>query len=590
MLGSAALMIAAHLGFRAWALYPAWFFADDFRLMLDAAGSDPDPEHLLAPHDNHLMPLARLVVWLVTEAGPMNWTLAASLTMFGQLLASLACLWMLITLFGRRWIVLIPLSIYLTSAVAAPAFIWWAAAINQLPLQIAFFWAVTVWVQYLRTRALRYLALTLLALLLALGFYEKALVIGVVLAFVAVAYFAQGSLRVRLVHVARRYWPAVVSGSVLVVAYLSYYGAHVPRPFEENETGGFVADDIADSMLGTALPTGLLGGPWRWFDTSPPIVLAGPPTWTVHAAWVALVLLVLYGAMRRSRTLRAWALLAIVALVSYLILVVSRGQLFGGLSGLEYRYLTDVVCAAVLAFGLAFAELDGAEEASAPRPAPVLGWALPTRAVVVGTVLMSAGGLVSWFQYAQFWHHDNVAEGYVETLRQDLADQGPVDLADQVLPSRVFPAYAAPRNRTSVFVPLFSRQARFPEVSDDLRVVDEGGSVRPAVIGNGVQSLPGPAAGCGWPVTSGSVTIPLDGEAFDYTWWVRIGYLGSADDTMTVTTGDQTVRVPVLRGLHAVFLQVTADFSTVTLSGLGAGNTVCVDDVSVGDVTPGGPA
>jgi hypothetical protein len=141
-----------------------------------------------------------------------------------------------------------------------------------------------------------------------------------------------------------------------------------------------------------------------------------------------------------------------------------------------------------------------------------------------------------------------------------------------------------------VFVPLFSDQARFPQVSDDLRVVDENGSLQPAVIGTGVQSLPGPAAGCGWPVTGGSLTIPLDGDAFDYTWWVRIGYLGSAEDTMTVTTGDQTVEVPVEKGLHSVFVRVTAEFDSVTLGGLAPGHTVCVDEVSVGDVTAGGSA
>ena len=31
----------------------------------------------------------------------------------------------------------------------------------------------------------------------------------------------------------------------------------------------------------------------------------------------------------------------------------SRGQIYGAISGLEFRYLTDVVCAATLALGLA---------------------------------------------------------------------------------------------------------------------------------------------------------------------------------------------------------------------------------------------
>ena len=51
----------------------------------------------------------------------LNWTLAATLTLGVQLLASAACLWMLVTLFGARWGILAPLALYLTSALSLPA-------------------------------------------------------------------------------------------------------------------------------------------------------------------------------------------------------------------------------------------------------------------------------------------------------------------------------------------------------------------------------------------------------------------------------------------------------------------------------------
>ena len=53
--------------------------------------------------------------------GSLNWTLAATLTIGVQVLASAACLWMLVTLFGARWGILAPLALYLTSALTCPA-------------------------------------------------------------------------------------------------------------------------------------------------------------------------------------------------------------------------------------------------------------------------------------------------------------------------------------------------------------------------------------------------------------------------------------------------------------------------------------
>ncbi|NGZ99941.1 hypothetical protein G5V59_05965 [Nocardioides sp. W3-2-3] len=47
--------------------------------------------------------------------------------------AALACLWFLLTLFGWRRRTLAVLALYLTTAMTVPAFVWWAAALNQAP-------------------------------------------------------------------------------------------------------------------------------------------------------------------------------------------------------------------------------------------------------------------------------------------------------------------------------------------------------------------------------------------------------------------------------------------------------------------------
>ena len=113
-------------------------------------------------------------------------------------------------------------------------------------------------------------------------------------------------------------------------------------------------------MLGTALSSGVVGGPWSWWDTAPPIVLASPPGWGTYIAWVAITLTLCYSALRRHNVLRGWALAGGYGVALYLLLATSRGPVYGALSGLEYRYLTDAACVITLVLGLVFLELRGA--------------------------------------------------------------------------------------------------------------------------------------------------------------------------------------------------------------------------------------
>ena len=276
IIGAGALMIVLQLAFRAWSLYPSWFFLDDYNLLNDADGQRLDFGYLLAPYNGHLMPGGRLLAWVVADSGPVNWGLAASFTLGLQATASAAALWMLTTLFGVRWATLAPLAVYLSSAVTVPAMIWWAAALNQVPLQTAFFLAVGAWVRYLRGRRIIWLVWTTCAVLFALLFYVKGVLIFPVLGFLTVAYFSSGSPYQRVMAVLRRDWRAGLVAASLIAGYLTYYFTQVEQIF--TSTGGSVVAEIADSMLGTAFATGVLGGPWRWSTLSPPTAYADPPS------------------------------------------------------------------------------------------------------------------------------------------------------------------------------------------------------------------------------------------------------------------------------------------------------------------------
>lgn len=147
----------------------------------------------------------------------------------------------------------------------------------------------------------------------------------------------------------------------------------------------------------------------------------------------------------------------------------------------------------------------------------------------------------------------------------------------------------APRNHFSFLAPLVTDLAHFPAVTPDLAIVGDDGSLRQAVIEPAVGSKPGPAKGCGWKVTATGLDVPLGGNAFDFAWWVRIGYLSSADSPVTVSAGRTKVDTTVRHGLNDLYLRVDGTFDEVTIDGLLPGTTLCVDIIEVGQTEPGAP-
>jgi hypothetical protein len=578
-------MVVGQLVFRAWALYPSFFYLDDYSLLLEAQDRSLDGDYLLTPWNGHLMPGGRLVAWVVSQAGTLNWGLTATLTLALQAVTSLAALWMLITLAGRRWGILGPLALYLFTALTVSALMWWTACLNQLAMQLGFFVAVGAWVRYLRGRRFGWALAAYAGVAVGLLFDVKALLIVPVLVFLAAGWFCSGSPLARVRTLARRYWLSGVVAVPALAAYLAYYTTHVTQPFER--PGPELAGELADSMLGTAFLTAVVGGPWRWAPLAPPNAFADPPGWTVQLAWVVAALVVLYGFLRRERTMRAWALLAGYLVVLMALVLVSRAPVFGSLIGLEYRYLTDGACVLALCTALAFLPLEGAEQSSRPRAELLLTRAVPRWTAAGLVVAVSASGLVSSVRQVGYWHHDNPSESYMHTLARDLANHGSVELVDRPAPEAIYPALFAPDNTVRRLTALVSRHVSFPDSSSRLLAVADDGGLRRAAIQLGVTSEPGPVENCGWPVHQRGKSIPLEDAAFDFDWWLRIGYLASHDSPVVVTAGESVVETSVSKGLGSLFVHVSGAFDDVRIDGVEPGTTICVDVVEVGQAVPG---
>ncbi len=584
VIGAAALLIAAATAFDIWALAGGWFYRDDYALLTAAHDQPFGLDYLLQPHDTRLLPGTRLLAWVVAAPG-LSWPVAATLTIALQVAADAAAAWMLIRLFGARWAVLAPLGVYLTTAVTVPATTWWIASINQTPVQISFFVAVGAWVEYLRSRGDRWLALTVAAVAFGLLFFIKTLLVVGVLGYLALAYFATGSPIARFRWVAARYWPAAAAGAVLVGGYLVLAASRVSRGF--GEASWAMAGDLAENMLGTAFPTGILGGPWGWSPFALPGSVADPPSWLVHLSWVLLTLLVLYGFLRRERTLRAWGLLALYLAGLLLLLMFSRGPQFGPIIGLEYRYLTDAACAFALTASLAFLPLRGSVEASGARVEPLLALRLSPALWIALVAAVCVSGVLSSAAYVRTWHQGNRSDLYVTTLRRELQAQGAVDLANRALPTGVIPALFAPDNTLRALVPLLSGEARFPDWTSRLTTVADDGTLRRAVI-KPARVAERRGRPCGWLVEEGGRTIRLGSDLYPWSWWIRIAYLAAEESPVTVVAGGDAVDADILPGLNELFVRIRGSVDSVRLEGLRPGATMCVEAVEVGSAVPGG--
>ena len=578
-------LILVQLAIRGWAAYGGWFYLDDYNLLNDARSAPAGSGYLLNPYNDHLMPGGRLLTSLVEASGSLNWSVAATVLVGLQGLASVAALWMLGTLFGWRWGILAPLGVYLWVSGTIPAFLWWAAAVNQLPTQAAFFFAVGAWVRYLRDPRWTWLLATFLAVALGLSFFEKMALIFPVLAYLLLAYFASGSLRERVRHAVRRYWPALVTAVMVGGAFTGYYLVQVRQPFESNFSDAL---GLADAMLGTAFASAAAGGPWQWDQTAAPAAYAGPPAGAQHAAWLLIGAVIAVAALRRHHTGRAWALLGGYLVLCFLVLLNSRATKFGATIGLEYRYLTDAFCVLVLCLGLAFLPLRGAIESSTPRTRPLLLVRVPDRVVAGLVALVCLSGAWSTIEYARIWQATNASDAYLHTLAEDLRAAGEVDLADQTVPNEVMDQLAAPNNTLRRMAVLVSDDVHFPPTTSELVVVAPDGHLRRALIGPGVRSRPGPVLDCGWQVDDG-VTVPLDGAAFDWEWWIRIGYLASQESPVTVSAGSTEVDTTVSAGPNSLYVKVKGSFDSVRIDGLEPDTTLCVDTIEVGQPGPGGP-
>ena len=139
------------------------------------------------------MPGGHVLAWMVSLGPPFDHGIAIVQLAVLYVVACLAVLRLLVTLFGVRAGILLPLAYFAFSPWLIPATSWWAAGINHLPTLAATALALDAHVRYLRSPARRYLVASVAWILVGLFFAELAMLVYIPLTVITFAYFATGS-------------------------------------------------------------------------------------------------------------------------------------------------------------------------------------------------------------------------------------------------------------------------------------------------------------------------------------------------------------------------------------------------------------
>ncbi|WP_320064528.1 hypothetical protein [Micromonospora sp. RTGN7] len=596
---AAVVLITASVFWRASITTRGFLTADDFPIIAQADAGGLSPGHLFSLYNNHLMPAARLLTWVTHRLTEYDYWPYATLMVLGQLAVSVAFYRLLRLLLPAGWALLVPLCLFLFNPLTLEVSAWWAVGINLLPMQLAMIVAIGAQVRYLRTRRPRHLVTLGASVVVALLFFEKALLVVAVVFLLTLCLYAPGGPLRAVLTTIRRWWPAwlVLTGIsvVFLAGYLSVSASTLRAPTSAGEVGTFL-----QQFYGQSLPAGLVGGPWTWLDAADGPAVVAPTqaaqwvSWAIVAAFVGFTVW-----LRRAVAVRAWILLALCSgLAAGLIGATRLGSGFSGVAGLVPRYFGDLLLVAALCVGVALcglrraepapAEPAAAEPTDAAEPAPIRRHPQQfATALAVGLVLLIASSVYSGVDFGTDWR-SKAGRDYLNTARADLAIAEPGTVfMDQPVPEPVVPGLSHPWNLQSRFFaplddgPIFVTRAR------KLWVFDASGHVRPAWV-KGVKAAPGPTPGCGYPVTRGrTARIPLKATVVDYWQAVRIGYISDRDTTATFRLGDgEAVPFDVHRGLNAMFLLVSAGGDEVQLTVGDPTASFCTDEIEIGALVP----
>jgi hypothetical protein len=575
---SALGVIAVMLVWRSVLVGDSFFNQDDYYLTSRALDSDLTWSFLMHPVAGHVMPAQQLTYWLVAHNFPFDWPTMALLLVIAQGATTVVMWHLLSRLLPGRWVRVPLLAVFAWSPMTLATGLWWSAAMGLWPHVLCSLLGMLFLVRAIQGAGPRWLNLTgcVAVTVFALAWHERAVLIPPTLLGVAIVLSGTSGLR-RVLVALRQFWVLWATFAVMLVAYLAAHAQITTVEAGSASIKDYLA--ISWSFLAENTAPGLASGPW---DARLVGGAVFPDLWVTVTSLILLAAVAAFLVRRGGQD----AVCALVVLTAYVLvdlaLVLSGRAGFGRIIGLDPRYTSDIVLAAVPLVAMAIRgaparfglPLRGRASWSRVRAAALLG--------ITGAYLLgSAFGVALLVPH--FQNPDDRA--YITRVRAELAEDPEQVLFDEPVPPDILlPLLGDETLLSAVLAPLPERPL-FDAPSPKLRQVTQNGSlVKPELVLTS-EMRPTDEPDCGYAVSADPVRIPLEKDVEGRT-IVHLGYFTDRESDVRVTADDWSTQFRARVGPNEMWLVVpdlgeAHDAVTLEVAGDKA-TTECVPSLEAG--------
>lgn len=432
------------------------FIADDYDHFIQASVL-PLGQLLVTPIDIHYVPLHKLFSALIVYCAPLNFDLALVVLLAFHLLAAVL-LYQLLTLFSNSRGNLLIVLLYACNPFVLDLLMWWSSGIHRLPYICLSLLSLYGYVLYRKSQRVGPLVLSVLAFLVAFGFYSKALLIPIYIMAIELCLPGKGGIRSLLLRLRIGIALLLVS-----LAYMFWYWKFSPT--QQQGPSPSMAVGLEIILLNFKV---LVGGLAFYKYEAPKLCNIGIVT--------GLILLAGYCARRGKRSLVVWGVMFACIILNFAMIAFSnRGQMFGGFIAFSLRYYLEVIVLVALFAGVLFSAIYSDSGSGRVR--------LPWLALLV-CVLYSA--TLGWFgaKYRGEIYRDShlVTSKYMRNLLVGLdhvpADQ-PLLLQSGNLPAYVYGAFINQAMPFEKVLPMRYPHLRLVSAEEARYWVSEDGHVLP---------------------------------------------------------------------------------------------------------------